>query len=101
MAIDNDGHYTVRHHADDSIHKSVRRALLCIEAAFDNPPGAVGQTPTAGGTAAGSGSFSLSFPTFGDQHYLSADQQRGHSWGSVGSSAALSAAAQSAVSSVV
>jgi hypothetical protein len=64
-------------------------------------PGAVGQTPTAGGTAAGSGSFSLSFPTFGDQHYLSADQQRGHSWGSVGSSAALSAAAQSAVSSVV
>jgi len=60
-------------------------------------PGAVGQTPTAGGAAAGSGSFSLSFPKFGDQHYLPADQQRGHSWGGVGSSAALSAAAQGAV----
>ena len=40
MAIDNDGHYTVRHHADDSTHKGVRRALLCIEAAFDNPTAA-------------------------------------------------------------
>ena len=26
LAIDNDGHYTVRHHADDSTHKGVRRA---------------------------------------------------------------------------
>ena len=40
VAIDNDGHYTVRHHKDDSTHKGVRRALLCIESAFDNPTAA-------------------------------------------------------------
>ena len=37
VAIDNDGHYTVRHLTDDSTHKGLRRALLCIESAFDNP----------------------------------------------------------------
>ena len=40
LAIDNDGHYTVRHHADDSTHKGVRRALLCIESAFERPSAA-------------------------------------------------------------
>ena len=28
LAIDNNGHYTVQHHAVDSTHKGVRRALL-------------------------------------------------------------------------
>ena len=40
LAIDNDGHCTVRHHADDSTHKGVRRALLCIESAFEHPSAA-------------------------------------------------------------
>ena len=40
VAIDNDGHYTVKHHADDSFHKGVHRAQLCIEAAFDSPTAA-------------------------------------------------------------
>ena len=41
LAIDNDGHYTVQHHADDSTHnKGVRRASLCIESAFKNPTAA-------------------------------------------------------------
>ena len=41
LAIDNDGDCTVQHHADDSKHKGVRRALLCIEsAAFENPTAA-------------------------------------------------------------
>ena len=35
LVIGNDGHCTVRYHADDSTHKGVRRALLCIESAFD------------------------------------------------------------------
>ena len=40
LAIDNDGHYTVQHHADDSTHKGVRRDLLCIESAFECPTAA-------------------------------------------------------------
>ena len=40
LAIDNDGHYTVRHHADDSTHKGAWRALLCIESAFERPSAA-------------------------------------------------------------
>ena len=41
LAIDNDGHCTVQHHAaDDSTHKSVRRASLFIESAFKNPTAA-------------------------------------------------------------
>ena len=40
LAIDNDGRYTVRHHADDSTHKGTRRSLLCIESAFEHPSAA-------------------------------------------------------------
>jgi len=40
VAIDNDGHYTVKHHVDDSLHRNVSRARLCIAAAFDNPSAA-------------------------------------------------------------
>ena len=40
LAIGNDGNYTVRHHANDSTHKGVRRVLLCIESAFERPSAA-------------------------------------------------------------
>ena len=40
LAIDNDGHYTVQHYADDSTHTGVRVALLCIESAFERPSAA-------------------------------------------------------------
>ena len=40
LAIDNDGHCTVQHHAGDSTHKGVRRGLLCIEPAFECPTAA-------------------------------------------------------------
>ena len=47
LAIDNDGHCTVRHHADDSTHEGVRRALLCIESAFEHPsPADIASLPT-------------------------------------------------------
>jgi hypothetical protein len=40
LAIDNDGHYTMKHHVDNSTHKGVRRVSLCIESAFRNPTAA-------------------------------------------------------------